>query len=101
MVNQYFCIYFCQYFNRQLPFLNQRKGENDGRKDFMISLQESFVAELGFELETPGSAVRCATHCAVARQQTSLLIASSVYQDQMLADNLCKQFGPRSGPETV
>ena len=31
----------------------------------MINLHESYVAELGFELMTPGSAVRCTTYCAM------------------------------------
>ena len=36
--------------NWQLLFLNQWKGENDRRNDFMIILQESYVAELGSNL---------------------------------------------------
>ena len=38
--------------HRQLPFLNQQKGENDSRNYFMINLHETNVAELGFELAT-------------------------------------------------
>ena len=54
----------------QLPFLNQRKrggggGENDRWNDFMINLHESYVVELGFELSTPGPAVRYAIDCAI------------------------------------
>ena len=42
--------------------MNQRKGENDGRRHFfMINVHESYVAELGLELTTPGSAARCVT----------------------------------------
>ena len=37
-VNQYCAHSFAR--NRQLPFLNQRKGENDRRKYFMINLHE-------------------------------------------------------------
>ena len=29
----------------QLPFLNQRKGENDSRKDFMINLNERMLPD--------------------------------------------------------
>ena len=50
-----------------MTFLNERKGENDHRNDFMINLKESYVAELEFELVTPGSAVRCATNCVMDR----------------------------------
>ena len=39
----------------------QRKGENNRRNYFMINLHVSFVAELGFEFETPVSADRCNT----------------------------------------
>ena len=35
---------------------NSRMGENDWRKDFMIYPHDSYVAELGFKLATPGSA---------------------------------------------
>ena len=35
-------------------FLNR---ENDRRNDFMINLHKSYVAEMGFEHVTPGSAV--------------------------------------------
>ena len=45
--------------------LESAAGENDHRNHFMIYLQENYVAELGFELETPGSAVRWATNCAM------------------------------------
>ena len=37
-----------------MPFLNQQK-QNDKRNDFMINLQDSYVAELGFKLVIPGS----------------------------------------------
>ena len=43
----------------------------------MINLHESYVAELGFELATPGSEVRRATDCAieagVSKQAQNLL----------------------------
>ena len=44
--------------NNSPGFLNQRKGENDCRNDFMINLHGNYLAKLGFELVTPGSVVR-------------------------------------------
>ena len=35
--------------------------KNDHRSDSIINLHELYVAKLGFEHATPGSAVRCAT----------------------------------------
>ena len=35
-----------------------RKGENDCRNYFMMNLPKGYVAELGFELVTPGCNVR-------------------------------------------
>ena len=32
--------------------MNQLKGDNDHRNDFMINLHESYAAEMGFELPT-------------------------------------------------
>ena len=55
VVNQYLCTSFPQ--NRQQPFLNLQTGEND----FMINLHKRYVAELGFKLANPGSAVRHTT----------------------------------------
>ena len=43
-VNQYCAHYFAR--NWQLPFLNQRKGENDRRKYFMIKCPRKNVADL-------------------------------------------------------
>ena len=38
--------------------LNQLKAENGNRSDYMINLKKkSYVAKLGFELESPGSVV--------------------------------------------
>ena len=61
-----------------MPFLNQKKGGgrggvgvgvggvgNDHRNDFMINLHENYVPEMGFELATPGSAVRRVSVCAM------------------------------------
>ena len=45
--------------NWQLPFLNQRKGKNDHRNDFMINLHESY-RDSNLWLPDPGSAVRSA-----------------------------------------
>ena len=39
--------------------------ENDRRNDFVINLHESYGIELGFELATPGSAVRWDTGCTI------------------------------------
>ena len=50
---------------KQLPFLSQRRKKNDRRNYFMINLYESYAAELGLELATPGSAVRRATDRAL------------------------------------
>ena len=33
----------CTFFRQKLPFLNQRKGENDRRKYFMINLHERML----------------------------------------------------------
>ena len=41
------------------------KAGNDQRNNFMINLHERYVAELGFEVRAPGSAVGCATNCAM------------------------------------
>ena len=79
-VNQYF---FAHTFtsNWQLPFLNQLKGENVHRNDFLISHSESYVVELGFKLVTLGSAVRCADDCAMETSsniiQLTLVISTS------------------------
>ena len=48
--------------NWQLPILNQQKGENDCRNDFLINIHKSKLVKPGFEL---GSAVRHATDCAM------------------------------------
>ena len=44
-------------------------GERGGVNYFMISFHESYMAELGFELATLGSAVRRATACAIDRAE--------------------------------
>ena len=62
-VNQYCAHTFT--CNWQLPFLNQRKGENDYRNDFIINLHESYVAELRFKLLSLKSAVRRTSDCAI------------------------------------
>ena len=49
----------------QLPFLNQQKGENDCENDFVINFHERYVAELGFELASPRSTVKHASHCPI------------------------------------
>ena len=48
--------------------------ENDPRNDF--NLLESYVAELGFELVTPGSVVKHAAYSAMAPGQMEANIAS-------------------------
>ena len=42
------------YFRQQLTtaFLNQQKGENDHRNDFMIYFYKSYVEEMGFDVTT-------------------------------------------------
>ena len=52
--------------NWQLLFLSPWNGKNDRRNDFMINLHKSYVVKLGFELVTPGSAVRCLPNCAMS-----------------------------------
>ena len=55
-VNQYCAHSFAR--NRQLPFLNQRKGENDRRKYFMINLHERMLpTSAGVEPATSWSPV--------------------------------------------
>ena len=49
-----------------MPFLNQRKGKHGHRNDFMINLNESYVAGLWLELVTPGSAVGRTALCSLA-----------------------------------
>ena len=56
MINQYCAHYFAR--NWQLPFLNQRKGENDRRKYFMINLHERMLpTSAGVEPATSWSPV--------------------------------------------
>ena len=43
--------------NWQLLFLNQKKGENDGRKYFMINLNERIAQDQRIEPTTSGSQV--------------------------------------------
>ena len=38
---------------------------NDHKNDFQINLHECYVAEVGFDLVTPGSVVRLATYCTM------------------------------------
>ena len=47
----------------ETTLLSRQNGENDNRNNSMINLHERYVAELGFELATPGSAVRRDTNC--------------------------------------
>ena len=62
---KFHCSILCIYTfasNCQLSFLSQRKVAHDRRNYIMISLQESYIAELGFEFETPKlSVIRQAT----------------------------------------
>ena len=70
MVNQYCAHSFAR--NWQLPFLNQRKGENDRRKYFMINLRERMLpTSAGVEPATSWSPVG-------RRIQLSLFICSTV-----------------------
>ena len=51
--------------NWQMPFLNQLTGEDGHSIHFIINFHQNYVAELGFEHVTPGSAVRPATNYAI------------------------------------
>ena len=62
--------------NWQLYFLNQWKGEHDHRIYFKTNFQESYVAELGFKLAVPGSAVRCATNYTILFVCVEVLLPS-------------------------
>ena len=46
----------------------------------MINLHKSYVAKLGFELVTTGSAVRSTTDCATAPLQLSEALLMSTYK---------------------
>ena len=62
-VNQYCAHSFAR--NWQLPFLNQRKGENDRRKYFMINLHERMLpTSARVEPATSWSPVGRASNCA-------------------------------------
>ena len=51
----------CFTSNLQLPFLNERKGENDHRKFFMINLHERILTtQQGYNLKPPSEALRLA-----------------------------------------
>ena len=60
----------------QLHFLNQWNGMNGHRNDFRIYLLERYVAELRFELVTPGSADRRVTHCLTEPSSSPLCHSS-------------------------
>ena len=47
--------------------LESAEEENKRSNYFMIDLHISYMVELGFELATPGSAVRRTTNCSMAR----------------------------------
>ena len=51
--------------NWQPPFLNQRKGENDHRKDFMINLNERMLPDRSLELTPSWSAVERVSDWAI------------------------------------
>ena len=58
--------------NWQLPFLNQRMGENDRNNYFLINLHERYLAELGFKLAISWFAVRRATDCAMEPDRNAI-----------------------------
>ena len=71
MVNQYCAHSFAR--NWQLPFLNQRKGENDRRKYFMINLHERMLpTSAGVEPATSWSPVGRASNCATEAGDASV-----------------------------
>ena len=53
-----------------MSFLNLWKSENIRRNDYMIIFNESYLAELEFEFETPGYAVGRASDCAMEPGKT-------------------------------
>ena len=55
--------------------LDQGTGENSSENDFITNLNESYVADFGFELASPVSAVRRATDSAM--NPTSILYKST------------------------
>ena len=69
-------------------FLNQLRGENDYSYDFMINLHKSYVAKLGFELVTPGSAVIWAINCA-RNPATRAMSGIFTYSDCTSKVNYC------------
>ena len=77
--------------------LNQQTGKNDYKNDFMINLHESYVAELGFELATPGSSVRHATVCSMEpgskywdrQAETSSLEPNQITQNAVCHSSSC------------
>ena len=76
------------------------KGETDRRNDFMINLQESYVAELGFELEIPGSAVCLVTECVAdkkyvnAKKRGIQLFSAKLYTEYCYQGEEPNKLGP-------
>ena len=62
-----------------LPFLNQWHVGNNQRNDFRIKLHKNNVAKLGFELATPGSAVRHATNWAMEPDSISMIREGTIW----------------------
>ena len=62
--------------NRYYHSLISRRGKNDHRNYFMINLHESYVAGLGLEFTTPGSAIRLAAERA--EEANTFLVSSFI-----------------------
>ena len=91
-VNQYCAHSFAR--NLQLPFLNQRKGENDRRKYFMINLHERMLpTSAGVQPATSWSPVGRASNCATrpARHGEVFIMSSFVEK----SENISIGFGSR------
>ena len=52
------------FHSNRLPFLNQRKGENERRKDFLINLNERMLPDRSHELTPSWSPVELASNWA-------------------------------------
>ena len=82
--------------NWHLPFLNQKKGENEHRNYFLISLYKRMLLDpAGIKPSTSPSQVRCASHWAwlislgpVVQSVVSLTSSLRVISLTILADSI-------------
>ena len=54
----------------------------------LLPYHESYVAELGFELVIPGSAVRCSTRCSIEPSINNTEVAANVYSCTCQNENI-------------